>query len=167
MKNLNEFIDLCNYGNYLNENDFNLYANHLSRKVLKEMTIGRFAKALQKIVFDKLVTKDFGTTLGAIQKLRKASQNYKYDYDNVRKVFRPNGYTHLETEPGKYCNKKVFRDSLLKQNFKLPKYAAGSAVQAAIDELLKAFYDNGWLISVTDIENAKKIEALDKWDLQV
>lgn len=35
-------------------------------------------------------------------------------------------------------------------------------MQAAIDELLKAFYDNGWLISVTDIENAKKIEALDK-----
>lgn len=162
MKSLNEFIDLCNYGNCLNEDDFNLYASQLSKKVLKEMTVNRFAKALQKIVFDRLVAKDFGTTLGAIQKLRKVSQNYRYDYDNVRKVFRPNGYTHLETEPGKYCDKKTFRDSVLKQNFKLPKDAASSAVQSAVDEILKAFYDNGWLISVTDAENAKKVEALDE-----
>lgn len=162
MKNLNEFIDLCNYGNCLNEDDFNIYASHLSREVLKEMTVNRFAKALQKTVFDKLVAKDFGTTLGAIQKLRKASQNYKYDYDNVKKEFRPNGYTHLETEPGEYCDKKTFRDNVLKQNFKLPKDAASSAIQSAVDEILEAFYDNGWLISVTDTENAKKVEALDK-----
>jgi len=35
-------------------------------------------------------------------------------------------------------------------------------VQSAVDEILKAFYDNGWLISVTDTENAKKVEALDE-----
>ena len=35
-------------------------------------------------------------------------------------------------------------------------------VQSAVDEILKAFYDNGWLISITDAENAKKVEVLDE-----
>ena len=35
-------------------------------------------------------------------------------------------------------------------------------VQSAVDEILKAFYDNGWVISITDAENAKKVEVLDE-----
>jgi len=68
---------------------------------------------------------------------------------------------HLPKRLGCFI-KKTFRDRILKQNFKLPKDDANSAVQSAVDEILKTFYDNGWLISITDAENAKKVEALDE-----
>lgn len=88
---LDDFIDLCNYGSCLQEKEHKFYAEHLSKQLLQEITVSGFANALQRIVLNKKVSKDFGPMLSAIEVYKfHLAKSVKEVFDIIRNT--PNLY---------------------------------------------------------------------------
>lgn len=69
-----------------------------------------------------------------------------------------NGSTHLELDVGNFCTKAQFRQSFANQKFELQDDVSATAPTTMLNEYLKTFDDDGWLISTTDKDGYKDTE---------
>lgn len=158
---IKELTNLCKYKNVLSENAQRLYASFLKKKILKEMTAANFANTLKHNIFNiKVVEDSEKATLKAVQKLRKANQCIKYERKHNQIV--KNSLTHLETDDGQFCDKDTFRREFKKQKFEIQDDLAATTPEVMLEEYLKAYDDEGWLISTVDIEGYEEIKNKSK-----
>ena len=170
---INELKDFILYGDCLDEDTAKEYfdsikewiinemypENNFSRKyVLSEMTVEGFANTLRRSVFNNRVANSDAAMLRAVQNARKSAEQAKYERDVEKRIIKT-GRTHLELDDGTFCTKDQFRQSFAAQRFELPDDATSTAPTAMLNEYLKAFDDDGWLISTTDKEGYKDIQS--------
>ena len=95
--------------------------------------------------------------LRAVQNARKCAEQAKYQRDTKKRIVK-NGSTHLELDVGNFCTKAQFRQSFANQKFELQDDVSATAPTTMLNEYLKAFNDDGWLISTTDKDGYKDTE---------
>lgn len=172
-KYLNELLDFYLYGDCLDEDMTEEYFNSIkeniisemysknsySRKcILTEMTVKGFANTLRRSVFNKRVANSEAAMLRAVQNARKCAEQAKYERDVEKRIIKT-GRTHLELDDGTFCTKAQFRQSFANQKFELQDDVSATAPTTMLNEYLKAFDDDGWLISTTDKDGYKDIQS--------
>lgn len=128
-----------------------------SKSHFTEITAEGFAHSLRRTVFNNNEIETPDAALVAVQNARKAAQQARYERDRNGNIVK-NGATHLQSNNGSYCNKKIFLDEFSNENFNDKEDLAGKdTADVMVKEYLKAFDDDGWLISMVDTEGYNKI----------
>lgn len=168
-----ELNDFLLYGDCLEEDLANAYFDSIKSQImnemfsknysltkypLNEMTVEGFAKTLRKIVFNKKVIDSEQAMLNEIQKGRNAARRASYERNGEHKIVK-NGSTHLELKPGDFCNKEQFRNAFSKEKFDIQSDMSELTPTVMMDEYLKAFDDDGWLISTVDTKGYEDIQS--------
>ena len=121
-----------------------------------EITASGFANSLRRNVFNKNEIDTPNAAIGAVQKARLAAQQAKYERKHGRII--KNGATHLQSNDGEFCDKATFISEFNNETFdNRPDLAANDTATAMLNEYLRGFDNNGWLISSVDKDGYNEI----------
>ena len=107
-----------------------------------------------KLHLRRLETSD--ATIGAVQKARLDAQQAKYERKHGKII--KNGATHLQSNDCEFCDRATFIREFNNEAFdNRPDLAANDTATAMLDEYLRGFDNNGWLISSVDKDGYNEI----------
>ena len=114
-----------------------------------EITASGFANSLRRNVFNNNEIDTPDATIVAVQKARLVAQQAKYERKHGKII--KNGATHLQSNDGEFCDKATFIREFNNEVFdNRPDLAANDTATSMLNEYIKGFDNNGWLISSVD-----------------
>lgn len=158
-KLLQEVLVFRKYENCLNRVEYKEYRKYLKKRLLKECTVASLQDFIKDVFDVPELTDTSEATISRIGKLMKADQQARYEREFGEIV--PNGRTHLELEPDKFCTKEEFRKEFKKEKFEEYKYiedlSAEDCANIMLEKYLESYNDVGWLIIEKDkLDKIKK-----------